>query len=316
MDQQTLTVGLCQMASVFLQKEASLQKVEEYVNKAAEQGCELAVFGEALVPAYPFWVEWTEGARFNSDRQKDLYAKYLSEGVCIEKGDLNKLCQLAAQKNIAIYLGTMERPEGRGHHSLYCSLVYIDQQGIIQSVHRKLMPTYEERLVWSTGDGNGLRVHPLGPFTVGGLNCWENWMPMPRTALYGMGENLHVAVWPGNVRNTVDITRFIAQESRSFVISVSGLMRKSDIPNDMPHHELWREAAPEWMANGGSCIAAPDGSWIIEPQAEKEGVFVAKLDFLQILRERQNFDPSGHYSRPDVLHLEVNRDRQEVLTYK
>src|SRR5690606_26747201 len=128
---------------------------------------------------------------------------------------------------------------------------------------RKLMPTYEERLSWSPGDGHGLRTHRLGPFTVGGLNCWENWMPLARTALYGQGEDLHVAIWPGGMHNTGDITRFIAREGRSYVISVSGIMRRSDIPDGLPHAQLLRETAGDVMANGGTCIAAPDGTWVV-----------------------------------------------------
>jgi nitrilase len=113
--------------------------------------------------------------------------------------------------------------------------VYINAAGEFKSVHRKLQPTFYERLSWALGDGNGLQVHPLKEFTVGGLNCWENLMPLPRTALYGLGATLHIAVWPGNDHNTKDITRFIARESRSFVISVSSLMSKSDFPKETPH---------------------------------------------------------------------------------
>jgi len=311
--QTFLKVGLAQISSVFLDKAATLEKVSRYLREAGEKGCQLLAFGEALVPAYPFWVEWTGGAKFNSDIQKDIFAHYLSEGVVIEEGDLDQVTQLAARYKMAIYLGIIEKPASRGYHSLYCSLVYIDPKGQIASVHRKLIPTYEERLVWSVGDGHGLRVHDLPPFRVGGLNCWENWMPMPRASLYGQGEDLHVAVWPGNVRNTEDITRFIAMESRSYVLSVCGLMRKSDIPKEMPHYEIWTGGAPAWMANGGTCLAAPDGSWVLEPQAEKEELFVVDLDHRQVLRERQNFDPSGHYSRPDVLRLTLNRERQQGL---
>ncbi|MEE8356213.1 MAG: nitrilase-related carbon-nitrogen hydrolase, partial [Anaerolineales bacterium] len=198
-------------------------------------------------------------------------------------------------------------------HSLYCSLVYIDPDGIIQSVHRKLIPTYEERLVWSIGDGHGLQVHPLGAFTVGGLNCWENWMPLSRTALYGLGEDLHVAVWPGSKRNTFDLTKFIAKESRSYVISVSGLMRKEDITEDIPHANLIKENSTDILADGGSCLAGPNGEWVIEPVVDKEGLFVAEIVHKRVREERQNFDPAGHYSRPDVTRLIVNRDRQAIL---
>ena len=197
--------------------------------------------------------------------------------------------------------------------AIYCSLVYISVDGVIKSVHRKLMPTYQERLVWSIGDGHGLQVHPLGAFTVGGLNCWENWMPLARTALYAQGENLPVAVWPGNVRNTIDLTRHIAQENRMYVLSVSGLMRKSDIGDEVPHHELLRQNAPDFLGNGGSCLSAPDGSWVIEPIAEKEAVVTATIDLNEVRKERQNFDPSGHYARPDVFELTVNTQRQKLV---
>ena len=180
-------------------------------------------------------------------------------------GQLDRLCRLAGDLGVAIYLGFIERSAQRGGFSLYASLAFIDPQGNIASVHRKLVPTYEERLVWSPGDGHGLRVHDLGEFRVGGLNCWENWMPLPRAALYGQGENLHVAVWPGNRRNTEDISRFIARESRSWVVSVSGVMHRDGVPDDVPLAGRIRAAAAEWMADGGSCVAAPDGRWLLEP---------------------------------------------------
>ncbi len=175
------------------------------------------------------------------------------------------------------------------------------------------MPTYEERLTWAPGDGNGLRTHSLGAFTVGGLNCWENWMPLARAVLYALGEDLHVAVWPGGTHNTIDITRFIALEARSFVISASGLMRKSDIV-DVPHRDQILANSDDLLANGGSCIAGPDGKWIVEPVSGEESLIVAELDHKQVRAERQNFDPAGHYSRPDVTQLQVNRSRQSTLT--
>jgi nitrilase len=223
------------------------------------------------------------------------------------------VCQLAKEYKIAIYLGIIERAQNRGGHSIYCSLIYINQLGEIMSVHRKLQPTYDERLTWASGDGNGLQVHPLKDFTVGGLNCWENWMPLARTALYGLGEDLHIAVWPGSDYNTKDITKFIARESRSFVLSVSGVMKKDNFPKDTPHLAKIIENAPDTLANGGSCIAGPDGEWIVEPVLHKEGLIIETLDFNRVLEERQNFDSVGHYSRPDVTKLTINRERQSIL---
>ena len=313
MSTSSLTVALAQISPVWLTRDATLEKMVRYVNDAARQNCQLVVFGEALLPGYPWWLEHTGGATFNSDLQKSLYAHYASQSVIIEEGHLQPLCDAARKGNIAIYAGVMERAANRGAHSLYCSLVYIDQAGNIQSVHRKLRPTYEERLVWAPGDGHGLRVHKLGPFTVGGLNCWENWMPLPRAALHGMGENLHVAVWPGSVGLTENITRFAAREGRSYVLSVSGLLRNNDIPDHLPHAELLREKLPEVLANGGSCIAGPDGEWVIPPCANEETLLVATIDLTRVLEERQNFDPAGHYSRPDVTQLSVDRTRQSTI---
>ena len=139
-------------------------------------------------------------------------------------------------------------------------------------------------------------------------------MPLPRTALYAMGEDLHVAVWPGNLRNTLDITRFIAKEGRSYVISASGLLPIQDIPSNIPHRNLILANTPAPPANGGSCIAAPDGNWVAEPVVDQEKLIVATLDHAQVRAERQNFDPVGHYARPDVTRLVVDRTRQSILT--
>lgn len=313
---ESLKVAMAQIAPVWLNKEATLEKVKSSIIEAGEQGCELVVFGEALVPGYPFWLALTGGAEWNTDRNKTLHAHYVKNSVCIERGELKTIQDVAKQYSIAVYLGIIERPLDRGGHSIYASLVYIDAEGDIKSVHRKLQPTYDERLTWSPGDGNGLQVHPLKAFTVGGLNCWENWMPLPRTALYGLGENLHVAVWPGSDHNTKDITRFIARESRSFVVSVSCLMTKNDFPEGTPHLEEILKSAPETLTNGGSCIAGPDGEWIVPPVINTEGLIIETIHFNRVLEERQNFDAVGHYSRPDVTQLTVNTKRQTTVEFK
>lgn len=312
-DTSELTVGLAQIAPVWLDREKTLKKVVEFSGSAADKGCRLVVFGEALLPGYPFWLARTDGAQFESKMQKEIFAHYSDQSVQIEAGHLDPLLDVARERQLSIVVGTVERAGDRGGHSLYCSLVYVGGDGEIKSVHRKLMPTYEERLVWAPGDGHGLRVHSLGPFTVGCLNCWENWMPLPRASLYGQGEDLHVAVWPGAKRNTDDITRFIAKESRSYVISVSGLMRKSDIPDDFPHAEAIRSTSEMEIADGGSCLSAPNGDWVIEPIVGEERLEIATIDHGLVREERQNFDPSGHYSRPDVIKITLDRQRQRTV---
>ncbi|WP_462248036.1 carbon-nitrogen hydrolase family protein [Ekhidna sp.] len=308
-----LKIALAQIAPVWLNRDKTLEKVIKYTTDAANENAQLVVFGEALLPGYPFWLDRLHGSSFNSALHKAIHAHYMDQAVSIEEGHLDLLCNIAKEKKISIYLGTIERPADRGGHSLYCSMVYIDGSGEIKSVHRKLMPTYEERLSWSPGDGNGLVTHSLPPFTVGGLNCWENWMPLARAAMYAQGEDLHVSIWPGNKRNTEMLLPVIAQESRSYVVGVSGLFRPEDIPDDFPHAEEMREATKDILANGGSCVAAPDGTWLVEPVVEKEELIITEIDHQKVREERQNFDPSGHYSRPDVLSLNINRERQSVI---
>jgi len=311
-----LKIALPQIAPVWLDRDGGLARVIETINEAAKEDAQLIVFGEALVPGYPFWVDLTGGAQFNSDKQKELFALYSDQAVIIEAGHLDGVCAALKSAEMACYLGIIERAADRSGHSLYCSFVYIDAAGTIQSSHRKLQPTYEERLVWSPGDGNGLVTHKLGPFTVGGLNCWENWMPLSRAALYAQGEDLHVMCWPGSIRNTEDITPVMAKEGRSYCVSVSTLMRREDVGDHVPYAAEIRAAMPDVAADGGSCIAAPDGSWVLPPVIHDIGIRYAVLDPAMVRRERQNFDPAGHYSRPDVTRLTVNRRRQSLADFE
>ena len=306
-----LVIGFAQVAPVWLNRGATLGKVVAAIHRAADQGASVVGFGECLVPGYPFWLELTDGARFNDPVQKELHAEYLRQAVTIEDDHLRSVQEACAERRINAVMGILEKPRDRGE-SAYACCVVIGANGDVLSAHRKLMPTYEERLAWSIGDGHGLRTHLIGEFTLGALNCWENWMPLARAALYGQGEDLHVAIWPGSLRNTEDLTRFIAKESRSYVLSVSGLMRLSDFPDQTPHRAaiLAGHRGGDFLADGGSCLAAPDGSWVIPPVVGEECVRVAAIDHAFVRRERQNFDPSGHYSRPDVLRLSVNRERQ------
>ncbi|MDE0527577.1 MAG: carbon-nitrogen hydrolase family protein [Truepera sp.] len=313
MPSATLKVGLAQIAPVWLDRERTLAKVITWCERAAAKGCALVAFGEALLPGYPFWLERTDGARFNAPDQKALFARYLDQAVAPEAGHLDPLREVAAERGLMVVLGTVERAADRGGHSLYCTLMIIGADGALLSAHRKLVPTYEERLVWSTGDGHGLQTHRLDPFTVGALNCWENWMPLPRAALYGLGEDLHVALWPGALRNTCDITRYLALEGRSYVLSVSGLLRPEDIPEDIPERGRILAGGEPFLADGGSCLAGPDGSWVLEPLVAEEALRVAEIDHGRVLEERQNFDPAGHYSRPDVTRLVLDRRRQRTV---
>ncbi len=312
MEKQTLKIGLAQFAPVWMNRQKTLEKALIYASDAADQDCEFVVLGgEACVGGYPYWLELTDGARFNSQVQKEIFAEYSNQAVQIERGDLQTVCDLARERRLAIYIGIVEKPADRGE-SLYAALVFINKDGQIKSVQRKLVPTYEERLVWANGDGNGLRVHSLNAFTVGGLNCWENWNPLARAALYGQGEDLHICVFPGGIHN-VDVTRFIAKESRSFVASVCSVMRREDFPVETIHLDKILENAPEILSTGGTCLAAPDGEWLIAPVGTEEKLVVAEINHQKVREQRQNLDITGHYSRPDVLQLKVNRERQKSI---
>lgn len=310
-----LKLALPQLSPVWLNREGSLSSVLEAIQKASKKKADLIVFSEGFVPGYPFWLDGTGGAAFDNPKQKEIFAHYANQAVTIEDGHLDGVCSALKTAGMAAYLGIIERPRDRSGHSLYCSYVYINKEGIICSVHRKLQPTYEERLVWSPGDGAGLVTHKLGDFTIGGLNCWENWMPLTRAALYGQGEDLHIACWPGNIRNTEDLTPVLAKEGRSYCVSVGSVMTPDCVKDDTPFAEEIKASLGDMPADGGSCVAAPDGSWVLPPLKAETGIRYCELDPAKVRQERQNFDPAGHYSRPDVTQLKVNRQRQSTVRF-
>lgn len=309
-----MKVAIAQIAPVFLNREATLAKVTEQIRAAAARGCRLICFGETLVPAYPFWLARTDAARFNAPDQKRFHGLYLQQAVQIESGHLAGVCKAAGEGRIAVIVGVAERPADRGGQTIFCSRVFIDGDGRVGSVHRKLMPTYEERLSWGMGDGAGLVTHEVGGARVGALNCWENWMPLARAALYAAGEDVHVMLWPGSQGLTRDITRFAAMEGRVFAVSASCILRESDLPTDTPERDRLCKLG-ELLYDGGSCIAGPDGQWIAEPVIGREELIVAELDLARIPGERQNFDAAGHYNRPDVFRLTVDRRRQAAAEW-
>lgn len=311
----TLRIAAAQLSPVWLHREGTIAKVVQAIADAAVQRVDVLAFPEAFVPGYPFWIEHTDGARFDSAVQKAMHAHYLDQAVQLEAGHLDPVVQAVARYGLTVVLGIIERPADRGGHSVYASCVTITPAQGIVTVHRKLMPTYEERLSWAPGDGHGLRTTPVKAFTLGALNCWENWLPLARAALYGQGEDLHVALWPGSVRNTEAITRFVAREGRSYVMSVCGVLRREQLGDHLPHADLLRERLPAVISEGGTAIAAPDASWIVEPTPHVERLFVADIHHARVREERQNFDVAGHYGRPDVLRLHVNRERQATVRF-
>jgi nitrilase len=303
-----IRVAAIQIAPVFLNKEETWKKLENSIREAKSKGAELVTWGETLIPGYPFWLSPSGGARFNDADQKTAYATYWREAIQLD-GDpiLEKMKSLALELEIMFMGGIVEKEGG----SIYCTLLTIGPEGKVMGRHRKIKPTYEERLVWADGDREGLRPYLLKETKIGGLNCWENWLPLARAALHMQGELVHVAVWPGSLRNTQDITRFIALEGRSWVISVSGLLRPVDFSHltesDFPMKSVMDSSKENW-ANGGSVIVDPKGQIVAGPLVDEEGILYTDLDPSIAIQERQNFDISGHYSRFDIFNKPLDLD--------
>ncbi|MFW9997649.1 MAG: carbon-nitrogen hydrolase family protein, partial [Candidatus Odinarchaeota archaeon] len=271
-----------------------------YIEEAKVSGAELVTWGETLIPGYPQWLSPSGGAKFNDPQQKAVYAKYWQESIKLDSSPIITEMKAQARKLGVMLMGGIAEKEGG---SIYCTLLTIGQDGEILGRHRKVKPTHEERLVWADGDRIGLKTHPLKGVKVGGLNCWENWLPLVRTALHLQEEVIHVAAWPGSWQLTRDITRFIALEGRSWVISTSGLLRSTDFSHldekEFPMKQIMESRARSWQ-NGGSMIVDPTGEIIAGPLVDEEGIIYADVDPLVAIQERQNFDISGHYSRFDI----------------
>tara|TARA_B110000438_G_scaffold85802_2_gene85280 strand:+ start:989 stop:1900 length:912 start_codon:yes stop_codon:yes gene_type:complete len=300
-----MRIAAVQDSPTFLDRSSTIDRVCERIAEAGAGGANLIAFPEVFVGGYPVWLDLTNASAWEEPAQQDAFALYLDQSVDLDGDEFASVVDAVRDAGAFTYLGVVERAASGG--SVYCSLVAIDPGAGVVGVHRKLKPTHGERLLWADGDGAGLVAHEHMGTRVTGLNCWENWMPLARTAMYATGSQVHVAAWPGSVSLTEDVTRFMAKEGRMFVISVGGVYDSDILPSDFPLRDQLR--AEQEYHNGGTCIAGPDGRWIVEPVRSKKGIVWAELDLGEVRRQRQNFDPTGHYSRPDVLRLEVNRSR-------
>jgi nitrilase len=289
-----------QIAPIFLDAYKTWKKLSTYIEEATSNGAELVTWGETLIPGYPAWISRSNGARFNNAIQKKVYAKYWQEAIHLKKSSIiDEMKEQARKKQVMLMGGILEKESG----STYCTLLTISQDGELLGRHRKIKPTYEERLVWADGDSLGLRTYSLKGTHIGGLNCWENWLPLARAALHLQEEMIHVAVWPGSLRLTRDISRFIALEERSWVLSTSGLIRPEDFSHLSKDEFPMRDSMTSIkgnLQNGGSMIVDPKGNVVAGPLIDEEGIIYYDIDPLLAVEERQNLDISGHYSRFDI----------------
>ncbi|MEM7168110.1 MAG: carbon-nitrogen hydrolase family protein [Planctomycetota bacterium] len=303
-----MRIAAVQFAPSFLDTAATLEQMLAAMSEAANAGASLVAFPETALSGYPGWLSPTGGAAFDDSAQKHAYAHYVDAAVEADGPEVARLAEAARDLDLHLVTGLIERGSARGRGSTWAGLLQVSRR-VAPSIHRKLVPTFEERLVWSAGDANELRTHPLGrDFRVGALNCWENWMPLARAALYEQGEDVHVSVWPGSPELTRDISRFTAREGRVLVVAASGVLQARDIPDSFPLKAAWLEAAEgDFIHSGGTRIVSPTGADLVALDEPVEGIAYADLDPAVLRSERQNFDPAGHYSRPDLLRLEVVR---------
>jgi len=308
MTNETMKVAAVQATPAYLDRAATIERVQELTAEAAAEGARLVVFPEAFVPGYPDWV-WrtTPWARPSSG----LYERLLDQSVVVPGPATDALAATARTHGVYLAVGVDER-EAHGS-TIYNSLLYFDPSGEILGVHRKLMPTGGERLVWGQGDGSGLVCFDTPAGRVGGLICWENYMPLARAAMYAEGVEIYLAPTWDNSDVWVPTLRHIAREGRCYVIGVNSVLRGSDVPAELGASDIYG-GEDDWMSRGNTTIVGPDGSVLAGPLVGETGILYATVDRGAVARSRMQFDACGHYARDDVFTLLVDRRRRETAT--
>jgi nitrilase len=300
---EPVTVACVQAEPVVLDRAATIDKLARLTAEAAAAGAQLVVFPETFVPAYPSSAWARALAGWADPRAKAAYALLAREAVELPGPDADRLGAIAREHGVWLVTGVNERDPVRPG-TLYNALLYHAPDGRLALHHRKLVPTNHERLIWGQGDGGGLRAIETDVGRIGGLICWENYMPLARFSLYESGVEIYVASTADDSDAWQATLVHIARESRAFVVAPSHFQRASAYPDDFPLRELIADR--DVIGRGGSAILAPDGSYLAGPHYDEEGVLYARLEPERLWEERQRFDPVGHYHRPDVLGLTVN----------
>jgi nitrilase len=300
---RAVIVACVQAEPVILDRERTIDKLEGLAAEAAGKGAELVVFPETFVPVYPS-SRWAKAfAGWQNEGAKETFARLAQNSVAVGSPSEQRLSACARELGIWLVTGVNEvEPERPG--TIYNALLYHAPDGSLALHHRKLVPTNHERLIWGQGDGRGLTAVETGFGRLGGLVCWENYMPLARFALYEAGVEIYVASTADDADAWQATLVHIARESRAYVVSPSAFQRASSYPDDFPLKSELDGAGV--LGRGGSAILAPDGSYLAGPLYDEEGILYAELDPTALLAERQRFDPVGHYHRPDVLRLGVS----------
>jgi nitrilase len=302
---RAVKVACVQAEPAILDREATLDRLEELAAEAAGNGAELVVFPETFVPVYPS-SRWAKAfAGWRNDGAKRVFAQIAENSIAVGSPSERRIGAAAQELGVWLVTGVNEvEPQRPG--TIYNSLLYHSPAGELVLHHRKLVPTNHERLVWGQGDGRGLHAVETGFGRIGGLICWENYMPLARFALYESGVEIYIASTADDADAWQATLVHIARESRAYVVSPCHFQRASSYPDNFPLTSELEGAG--LLGRGGSAILAPDGSYLAGPLYDEEGILYAELDPSALLGERQRFDPVGHYSRPDVLQLTVRGD--------
>ena len=302
----SVTVACIQVEPVILDRDATIEKLATVAGEAAAHGAKLLVFPEAFIPAYPSSVWARALAGWEEPGAREAFALLARESLEVPSEAADRLGEIAAAHEVWLVTGVTERDPSRPG-TLYNTLLYHAPDGSLALKHRKLVPTNHERLVWGQGDGGGLRAIETDLGRIGGLICWENYMPLARFALYESGVEIYVASTADDGEAWQSTLIHIARESRTFVISPSHFQRAASYPAEFPLRAMLDGTGTDVIGRGGSAILAPDGSYLAGPAYDEEAILYAELDPAVLDAARQRFDPAGHYHRPDLLRLRVKR---------
>jgi predicted amidohydrolase len=310
-------VAAVQAAPAFLNREATVEKAVGLIAEAAAGGAGLVAFPETWIPGYPAWIFGAAG--WDDAAQKRVFGRLNANAVEVPGPAVDALCAAAKEAGVVVAIGMTERDAKTSRGTLYNSILYVSERGEVLGVHRKLMPTHAERIVWGQGDGSTLHVFDTTIGRVGGLACWEHWMPLTRFAMHAKGEQIHVAAWPevGDPDLHRFCTRHYAFEGRCFALCVMGArLRPEHLPDDFELREAMG-ATDDFVdreQTGGSCVFAPDGTIVADSVAGEEMIVYADIDLGRIPEEQAALDVVGHYNRPDVFSLTVDERPLEAMS--
>jgi nitrilase len=299
---------------VLLDRQASLARAVAQLDEAVGNGARLVTFPETYIPGYPEYI-WGLRAGDDYDLARELHSRLLANSVDLEAGDLRPVQEAARKHGTVVAIGIHERDGAYSRSTLYNTVVTIGPDGSILNRHRKLVPTNPERMIWSPGDAAGLRVVETAVGRLGGLICWENYMPLARFALYAQGVQVYVASTWDEGEVWLATMRHIASEGRCWVLGSGCSMQARDIPDSFPDRDRLYPDPDKWLNPGDSIIVAPGGSIVAGPLHEAHGILYADCDPATADAAHYTLDAAGHYNRPDIFSLSVRRGRATQISF-